>query len=228
MIRGEIRGLQTLDPGSINSLQILDSFIKESVRTNALDKSGWSLHGLAFAYSLLTLTALAVSIRRKALKPFTFSKGGPHVAVGQIACVSAWDIMHNESIYHEPNSFDGLRFVKSTAAPASGLRDDSVRGTTFTDASTDFPIWGLGSKVWYVWVPWNGKPKLTIIKPHSPGRWHSALVLKMVLVHLIQNYDFCLEDKLSSHKWFWETFQMPYESSEVLFRKRSHKCEPTA
>jgi hypothetical protein len=40
MIRGEIRGLQTLDPGSINSLQILDSFIKESVRTNALDKSG--------------------------------------------------------------------------------------------------------------------------------------------------------------------------------------------
>ena len=44
--------------------------------------------------------------------------------------------------------------------------------------------------------------------------------MKMALVHLILEYDFRLEGELASYKWFWETFQMPYESSKVLFRKR--------
>lgn len=41
----------------------------------------------------------------------------------------------------------------------------------------------------------------------------------MALVHLILRYDFRLEDDSKSYKWFWETVQMPYESSKVLFRK---------
>ncbi len=60
----------------------------------------------------------------------------------------------------------------------------------------------------------------TDIQVCSPGRWHAALVIKMALVHLILKYDFRLENENESHKWFWETFQMPYESSKVLFRKR--------
>jgi len=87
-----------------------------------------------------------VSIRRKALKEYTFSNGGPHVPIGEVACVSAWDITHDESKYPNAGEFDGLRFVKSTAA--SKLADNVMRGTTFTDASKDWPVWGLGSKVW--------------------------------------------------------------------------------
>ena len=89
-----------------------------------------------------------MSIRRKALRPFTFSNGGPHVAVGEIACVQGWDIMHNEAKFPNAHTFDGLRFVKSHERTASGPADNELRGTTFTDASKDFPIWGLGSKVW--------------------------------------------------------------------------------
>ncbi len=54
--------------------------------------------------------------------------------------------MHNESKYPNADTFDGLRFVKSAAAPRGA--DDVMRGTTYTDASKDYPIWGLGSKVW--------------------------------------------------------------------------------
>lgn len=89
-----------------------------------------------------------VSIRRKALKPFTFSNGGPHVSVGEIACVPGWEIMHDESKYPNAETFDGLRFVTNTHSTTSGSSDNILRGTTFTDASKDFPIWGLGSKVW--------------------------------------------------------------------------------
>ena len=54
----------------------------------------------------------------------------------------------------------------------------------------------------------------------SPGRWHAAIVMKMAIVYLVKNYDFRLENEASRHKWFWETFQMPYESSKILVRKR--------
>ena len=47
--------------------------------------------------------------------------------------------------------------------------------------------------------------------------------MKMALVKLIQEYDFRLEDDKRSEEWFWETFQMPYESTRVLMRKRCGK-----
>jgi len=89
-----------------------------------------------------------VSIRRKALKPFTFADGRTHVAAGEIACAPAWEIMHNEAKYPNPHVFEGLRFVKDLPVPLSTARNEPMRGTILTDASKDFPIWGLGSKVW--------------------------------------------------------------------------------
>ncbi|CAD6592998.1 MAG: hypothetical protein ASARMPREDX12_006647 [Alectoria sarmentosa] len=189
MIHNEIQDLENLDYESINSLPILDSFIKESQRD--------------------FLNILTVGIRRKALRPFKFSNGGPHVPVGKIACVSAWEIMHNEAKYPLADTFDGLRFIKAKDKTESGSAGTSLRGTKFTDASKDFPIWGLGSKV-------------------CPGRYHSALVIKMALVHLIAEYEFRLQDEPTSYRWFWETFQMPYELSKVLIRKRQQEKDMTA
>lgn len=181
LIRSEICAAKDrLDHETICQLPILDSFIKESVRLNPLDKMG---------------------IRRKAIQPFVFQSTGQHVPVGQIACVPAWEFMHDETQYPYPETFDGHRFVKGQKSRTSSSSGSAMRGTTFTDASKDFPIWGLGSKV-------------------CPGRWHASLVIKLVLVKLIQEYDFRLEDEKKRVKWFWETFQMPYENTRVLMRKR--------
>ena len=90
----------------------------------------------------------AVAIRRKALQPFVFRSTGHQVPVGQIVCVPAWDFMHDRYRYPDPETFDGHRFVKDPENCKPSLSDDDMRGTTFTDASKDFPIWGLGSKVW--------------------------------------------------------------------------------
>jgi hypothetical protein len=55
----------------------------------------------------------------------------------------------------------------------------------------------------------------------SPGRFHAALVMKMVLVHLVSNYDFRFEDEKARRQFRWETFTMPYESTQVLLRQRA-------
>ncbi|KAI9660584.1 MAG: hypothetical protein M1821_009936 [Bathelium mastoideum] len=168
-----------MDYDRLMQLPILDSFIKESVRLNPLDK---------------------MAIRRKALKPYTFAHGGQHLEVGQIACVPAWDIMHDAETYPDPNVFDGYRFARKATATKDG-QENKVNGTSFADSTKEFPIWGYGSKA-------------------CPGRWHASFVIKLALVNLIERYDFRLEGEPSTYKWFWETFQMPYESSRVLMKRR--------
>ncbi len=69
-------------------------------------------------------------------------------------------------------------------------------------------------------LPQSAIRMLTSLSSRSPGRWHASLVIKMVLVKLIQEYDFRLENDGKRVKWFWETFQMPYEDTRVLMRKR--------
>ena len=96
----------------------------------------------------MVLSMLLVAIRRKALQPFVFQSNGHHVPVGQIACVPAWDFMHDALQYPEPDKFDGHRFVRSANHGTSNSSNAGMRGTTFTEPSKDFPIWGLGSKVW--------------------------------------------------------------------------------
>ena len=67
--------------------------------------------------------------------------------MGQIACVSAYDIMHDETKYPNAQVFDGLRFVKDSSTASEG---EEMRGTTLTEGTKDFPIWGFGSKIWSV------------------------------------------------------------------------------
>ena len=71
---------------------------------------------------------------------------------GQIACVPAYEIMHNESKYPHPNVLDGLRFLRDPSVVSEGSsvtdKGGEMRGTTFTEGSKDFPILGFGSKIW--------------------------------------------------------------------------------
>ena len=112
-------------------------------------------------------------------------------------CLPAWEIMHNELRYPNAEAFDGLRFVQFAQTKSSSLPNDTMRGTTFTDASQDLPIWGLGSNVWY--VARTQPQRLPLIAP-SPGRWHASLIIKMALAYLIVHYDFQLEAEPKSYR----------------------------
>lgn len=80
--------------GDLDSLPLLDSFLKESARLHPSD---------------------SISVRRKVLQPYTFSDG-THLAVGDVACVPLQAIMRDPAKYQGSLTFDPWRFVDRTAA----------------------------------------------------------------------------------------------------------------
>jgi hypothetical protein len=59
------------------------------------------------------------------------------------------------------------------------------------------------------------------VLPHfSPGRFHASIVMKLVIAQIIMRYDIKLEDEKARTLWSWETFVMPYESTQMILRKR--------
>ncbi|KAL1969931.1 hypothetical protein VTN77DRAFT_7441 [Rasamsonia byssochlamydoides] len=119
ILRNEIGDDGAQDYERLEKLPLLDSFIKETIRMNPLD---------------------TLAIRRKSLADFTFSDGSVHVPAGWMACVSSYDLMHDEQTYPNPEEFDGWRFVTAQS---------SARGTKLTEVSEKSLVWGYGSLAWY-------------------------------------------------------------------------------
>jgi len=54
----------------------------------------------------------------------------------------------------------------------------------------------------------------------SPGRFYGTALVKTILAHLIQNYDFHLADP-DAPRWFtWRTCRVPKEGTMVVFTPR--------
>jgi cytochrome P450 len=117
-LREEIDTLEGLTYHRLMELPLLDSLIKETVRLYPLD---------------------TLAVRRKALQPYTFASGAPHVPAGATVAVSSYDMMHDNIHYPSPNDFQPRRFIDA---------ESSVRGTKFTEVSERFPVWGYGSLAW--------------------------------------------------------------------------------
>ena len=117
-LRKEIDTLEGLTYDKLMGLPLLDSFIKETVRLHPLD---------------------TLAVRRKALQPYIFTSGSPHIPAGATVAVSSYDLMHNSTDYPSPNDFQPRRFINT---------ESSVRGTKFTEVSEKFPVWGYGSLAW--------------------------------------------------------------------------------
>jgi cytochrome P450 len=117
-LREEIGSLEGLAYEKLMGLPLLDSFIKETVRLHPLD---------------------TLAVRRKALQPYTFASGSPHVPAGATVAVSSYDLMHNSNDYPCPNDFQPRRFLDT---------ESSVKDTKFTEVSERFPVWGYGSLAW--------------------------------------------------------------------------------
>jgi len=137
-LRSEIDDMKPSCYDDIVKLPLLDSFVKEVVRTTPLDsrKSIFIILFLDIWKRNCTKQFLyvIVAIRRKAMAPFRFSGGGPYIKEGELVCVSLDDAMHDENTYPSADHFDGRRFMKTTAK--------------FTDISEKYPVWGFGSLAW--------------------------------------------------------------------------------
>ncbi|OOF93346.1 hypothetical protein ASPCADRAFT_516985 [Aspergillus carbonarius ITEM 5010] len=111
----------------IDHLPLLDSFLRESARLNALD---------------------ALTVQRMALAPYTFSDG-THVPAGNLVAVPQAAVMQDPRSYPDPMEFNPYRFV------AVDGTDGSMRAfPKYTDVRWNHPYWGSAKRAcpgrWYV------------------------------------------------------------------------------
>ncbi|TWU71198.1 hypothetical protein ED733_002286 [Metarhizium rileyi] len=132
---------------SLDSMYKVDSFIKETQRTNPLDAS---------------------SLARLALKDYTFSNG-LHIPKGSAIFTPNAPLFEDERFYPDPQRFDGFRFSKMRNDPKLSSSCDM---TSTNEQSMHF---GIGRHA-------------------CPGRFMVSDEVKLAVVHLLQNFDFCVEN----------------------------------
>lgn len=153
--------------GGIDSLPLLDAFLKESARLHPSD---------------------SISCRRKVLRPFKFTDGTT-VASGEVVCVPMNAVLRDPANYYRSSEFDPGRFL--------------AQGSKFSDATPEFPLWGLGRHA-------------------CPGRHYASRILKIAMGLLLQEYDVRLpsgsEDGFKTLSW--RSSVIPHPNAKMLFRRR--------
>ncbi|QYS95719.1 hypothetical protein H0G86_002994 [Trichoderma simmonsii] len=166
----------------VERLPLLDSFIKESVRNSNFD---------------------AITCRRKALVPYTFQDGSS-LNKGDWACIPQRAMMQDSTRYRDPQTFDGFRFAHDNAQHQRHKQSTEISGqkeSKFTDATLDWPIWGLGNAA-------------------CPGRFYASLVTKLILIRVLEDWECKLLEPEAPRSMTWRSSIVPRSSTIIMFRKK--------
>jgi len=175
--------------------------LREEVET-IIKEDGWSrtaisnMHKLdSFLKESHRMNIGAAALSRKAMKDYTFSDG-TFIPKGTSISAASRAIHLDDEIYADANVFNGFRF--------SGLPDEGgqkVR-SQFVSTSPDYIGFGHG-------------------KHACPGRFFASNELKVMLAHLILDYDVKMEKEGVRPTNRWVGFNpMPDTRMSVLFRRR--------
>ena len=140
---------------------------------------------------------------RHAAKDYTF-RNGETVPAGSMITTPLLPIHQDETIYPNPDQFDGLRFYNLKAKDPRG-RYSAVC------TSSDFLTFGHGRHSWY--VVRSGQTD------HSPGRFFSVNIMKLVVCFILLRYDIKIQDKPVLENSYFHFVRIPDFTAKVLFRK---------
>lgn len=110
--------------------------------------------------------AVTVVLYRQLTTPVQLS-AGPRLPAGTNICVDAHHINFSKSLWEKPEQFDGMRHYKKRQVPGNEQR------FKFANLGSDSPGWGDGLQA-------------------CPGRLFADNTLKIILTHLLLNYEFKL------------------------------------
>ena len=156
-------------------------------------------------------------MNRNTRVPFVFSDN-THVPAGNTICVPLQAMMQDPEYYSDPLEFQGDRFVTR--------REDGAASTSrFSHPSLRFPFWGSVSSPWYVlWMQFSpGKTWTLAYVFGSPGRFYVSMVVKMILVWVIENYDIKLADEDAKSHFSWGINMVINPRLTFLIRERKRE-----
>jgi cytochrome P450 len=106
-------------------------------------------------------------------------------------------INFDADLYPDPETFDGLRFYK--LRHSSPENEKKFQLTSITKEQMQF---GMGRHA-------------------CPGRWIASHQVKLILIHLLDKYDFKLKNGEGRPKTvLFQTNQFPDPQGEILFKNR--------
>ncbi|KAJ7708351.1 cytochrome P450 [Mycena rosella] len=145
----------------------------------------------------------AINMNRMVMNPagFTFSDG-THLPSGSYVAAATYATHHDEAHYENAEVFDGFRFARMRDAEGDPGKFQMVTpGTTYIS-------FGLGRHA-------------------CPGRFFAVTELKVMMAHILENYDVKLEQDgvRPPSEWFGTTCGAN-RTAKVLFRKRALKGNP--
>lgn len=138
---------------------------------------------------------------RKTLKPYTFSDG-THIPEGTFLYAGASEMHFDPVHYPEGEHFDGFRFANLRQQQGGDRYNKEGSRYQLATATSDYLAWGYGRNA-------------------CPGRFFAALELKLMLAHLVANYDVKfsgVEGRPSDFCIGANCF--PHLSAKVMFKKR--------
>jgi len=130
---------------------------------------------------------------RLARKPFTFSDG-TYIPKGTLVEVAVFATHRDDTNYPEPSKFSPFRFVDKNSKENDGRKADMV------STHADFLAFGHGVHA-------------------CPGRFFAADMLKLMMAHVVMNYDVKLAGGRPKPIWVFRHW-IPKPSGELMFRNR--------
>jgi len=175
----------------IDQMHKIDSFMKEAQRLHPIAMR----KPMSFFGCAQKFNPFSVATPRVAVNEHTFSDGTV-IPRGTTIAIAIDSIHLNEKIYADALKFDPFRFVALQEQDNTGKRFDMA--TTAVDSLT----FGHG-------------------KHACPGRHFAASELKLMLAHVVMNYDVKLEKEGVRPRDTWiMSACIPNPSAKVLFRRR--------
>ncbi|KAJ7579742.1 cytochrome P450 [Mycena floridula] len=181
-------------------IPILREEIEAAVKTDGFTKAAVNkMHKVDafFMESQRMAVVSAVGLRRRIMKEFTFSDGTV-VPAGFSLGVALWSLHFDGSIYSDPQEFNPFR---------SPVTEDEAKSVKFRQTMVtprlDYIPFGHGREI-------------------CPGRFLASSELKLLLAHMLINYDIKAVDgnACPPPKWFGPTC-IPNPKVDLLFRARS-------
>ncbi|KAL9081328.1 MAG: hypothetical protein Q9159_007350, partial [Coniocarpon cinnabarinum] len=152
----------------------------EPLRQEALEAANWRTDNqnleMPLLDSFIKETARMepgslMGVGRRVNSDFTF-KDGTHVPKGNWVAVHHYGMQRHAESYNDPDTFDGFRFV----------REDGVNTSRLTHGAWNFTFWGS-------------------TKQGCPARFYTSVAMKLLITHILLNYDIKLADEKLASRW---------------------------
>jgi cytochrome P450 len=132
---------------------------------------------------------------------------GVQLAPGTVVCAQSYPVFHDPELYPEPKEFKPFRFSEKGSSMSAEKQDYVKRARqSWATTSSEYPAFGHGRHA-------------------CPGRFFASSELKLLLAHILMNYDLEALEKRPENPWFGVNRTPPMKATLRVKRRAANKMQ---